>query len=243
MEKFQPVSNIAPTNLRNKIKFYGRMFLDLQILSIYRDIKKVIPAFKGNILDIGCGDGPYKHLLNAKATKYYGIDIAAADEFKYDNKEITVFDGKKIPFEDGKFDAFLCTEVLEHCKDYKELATEMYRVCKENAVGIITVPWSARYHYIPYDYFRYTPSTLKDLFAPFKEVTIINRGTDITAICAKLIVLFFRNIFNQRNPIYVLFAIAFCPILVPVVIMGHLSLLLKIGSNEDPIGYTIIVKK
>jgi len=243
MEKFQPISNISPNSPINKIKFYGRMLLDLQILSIYRNVKKVLPNFKGNVLDIGCGDGPYRHLINASNTKYYGIDIAAADEFKYDNKEITVFDGKKIPFENEKFDAFLCTEVLEHCHDYKELTTEMYRVCKKDAVGIITIPWSARYHYIPYDYFRYTPSTLKELFAPFSEVTIMPRGTDITAICSKLIVLFFRNIFNQRNPIYILLAIIFSPILIPAVLLGHLSLLIKLGSNEDPIGYTVIVKK
>lgn len=243
MEKFQPVSNIAPNSLVNKIKFYGRMFLDLQILSIYRNIKKTLPTFKGNVLDIGCGDGPYRHLLNTNNTTYYGIDIAAADEFKYNNKEITVFDGKKIPFENEKFDAFLCTEVLEHCHDYKELSSEMYRVCKKNAVGIITVPWSARYHYIPYDYYRYTPSTLQELFAPFSEVTILPRGTDITAICSKLIVLFFRNIFNQKNPVYILIAVACSPILIPAVLLGHLSLLIKIGSNEDPIGYTIIVKK
>jgi ubiquinone/menaquinone biosynthesis C-methylase UbiE len=243
MEKFQPVSHIAPNSISNKIKYYGRMLLDLQILSIYRDVKKTVPAFKENVLDIGCGDGPYKHLLSADNIKYFGIDIAAADEFKYDNKEVTVFDGKNIPFENDKFDAFLCTEVLEHCPDYKELVSEIYRVCKKNAVGIITIPWSARYHYIPYDYFRYTPSTLKDLFSSFSEVSITPRGTDITAISSKLIVLFFRNIFSQRNPIYVLLALLFSPILIPVILLGHLSLIFKFGSDEDPIGYTVIVKK
>jgi ubiquinone/menaquinone biosynthesis C-methylase UbiE len=243
MENFQPVSNIAPNTPINKIKFYGRMLLDLQILSIYRNLKKILPVFKGKVLDIGCGGSPYKHLLQADHTKYYGIDIAGASQFKYNNSEVTIFDGKKIPFEDNTFDAFLCTEVLEHCPDYRELISEMYRVSKKDATGIITVPWSARFHYIPYDYFRYTPSTLKDLFSSFSQVTITPRGTDITAISSKIIVLFYRNLFNQKNLIYILLSVIFSPVLVLVVLLGHLSLLLNIGSSDDPIGYTILVKK
>ena len=43
-EKFQPISNTPPIGFAGKIKFYGRMLLDLQILTIFKDVKKYLPG-------------------------------------------------------------------------------------------------------------------------------------------------------------------------------------------------------
>ncbi|WP_118974362.1 class I SAM-dependent methyltransferase [Taibaiella koreensis] len=243
MEKFQPIANTAPTTFVGKVKFYFRMVLDLQILTIYSAMKKELPRFEGKVLDVGCGDSPYYHLLHKDKTNYYGIDVAIADDFKYSNEKITIFDGKHIPFNDGFFDAFLCTEVLEHCFEFQALIDDMYRVSRKGAKGIITIPWSARYHYIPYDYFRYTPSTLKKIFTSFGKVEVYGRGTDLTAICAKIIVLFFRNFTTPRYFWTIPFLLVLFPCFIFAVLLGHLSLLLNLGSGEDPLGYTIIVEK
>jgi ubiquinone/menaquinone biosynthesis C-methylase UbiE len=244
-EEFRPVNHTPPASFSGKIKFYGRMLLDLQILTIYGDIVKTIPAFKGNVLDVGCGQSPYKFLLNAADTKYFGVDIVDAEKFDYDNSDITPFDGENIPFEDGKFDGLICTEVLEHVQNYQKLIDEMHRVMKKGGTGIVTIPWSARYHYIPYDFFRYTPSSLKTMFSKFSEAKIKNRGTDIANIANKVIVLWFRNLIPSQiwKWIFVPVWVALCPILITVVLLAHLSLILNFGSDEDPLGYTIIVKK
>lgn len=92
----------------------------------------------------------------------------------------------------------MCTEVLEHVEDYQTLVNEVYRVLKPGGSAIFTIPWSARYHYIPYDYFRYTPSSLQKIFSKFKDLQIIARGTDVTAISSKLVVLYFRNVFPSE---------------------------------------------
>jgi ubiquinone/menaquinone biosynthesis C-methylase UbiE len=244
-EKFQPLANTAPDSIPKKIRFYGRMILDLQILTIFRDIKKIVPFYEGKVLDVGCGDSPYRFLLNKAQTNYYGIDIADAAKFDYDNTEITAFNGEDIPFEDEMFDAVICTEVLEHVEKYQKLTDELYRVMKKGARGIITIPWSARYHYIPWDYFRYTPSSLKTIFSQFTEVNITPRGTDIAAISSKIIVLYFRNLLPQKmwawllTPIWIVFS----PILIITVIIAHFALWFKLGAEEDPLGYTIIIKK
>lgn len=242
-EQFQPIANTSPDTTLNKLKFFGRMLLDFQILSIYQHVKKVAPKMQGKVLDIGCGDSPYKHLLSP-AVEYKGIDVNIADDFKYKNSNVILFDGKHIPFEDNTFDGIMCTEVLEHCEDFKTLVDEMYRVCKKGAIGVITIPWSARYHYIPYDYFRYTPSTLKNMFSSFSEAEVLNRGTDINAICSKIVVLFFRNLTSFGNPLTFLLAILFSPIvLLPAIIISHIALYFSIGSQDDPLGYTIYIKK
>jgi len=245
MENFRPVKNTAPSSLVGKIIFFGRMVLDFQILTIFRDLKKTVPKFRGDVLDVGCGQSPYRFLLNPEKTNYFGIDIVDAEKFDYANKKITPFNGKDIPFPDEKFDSVICTEVLEHVFEFEALIGEMRRVLKTNGIGIITIPWSARYHYIPYDFFRYTRSSLEKMFAGFSSVQIEARGSDIPVIANKLIVLWMRNLLPKK-----LWKLIFCPLwllFIPipafVVLMAHISLLLNWGSTDDPLGFTITVKK
>jgi SAM-dependent methyltransferase len=244
-ECFRPVSNTPPVGFWGRLKFHGRMIPDLQILTIYRDMKASMRSLTGNVLDVGCGQSPYKHLLDPGTTKYFGIDIAAAYKFDYCNPDITPFHGEVIPFESEMFSGLVCTEVLEHVQNYQKLIEEMYRVMRKGGKGIITIPWSARYHYIPYDFFRYTPATLKTMFASFSVVRIKPRGTDVVTIVSKFIVLWFRNLRPSTVSGWVClpFWIALSPILLVAVALGHLSLLLKVGSEDDPLGYTIIVTK
>ncbi len=221
------------------------MLLDFQILTIFKDVKKEITSYNGNILDIGCGQSPYKFLLNTDRTKYFGIDIVDADKFDYNNVDITPFDGLNIPFENESMDHIFCTEVLEHVEKYQILVDEMYRVMKSGAKGIVTVPFSARYHYIPWDYFRYTPSSLKTIFQKFRTAEIKPRGSDISVIGNKLIVLFFRNLIpkNILQFIFLPFWVLLLPLLSIYILIAHFSLIFNLGSEFDPLGYTIIIKK
>jgi len=244
-EQFQPISNTPPVGFIGKLKFYGRMLLDLQILTIYKDVKKYLPLYKGNVLDIGCGQSPYRFLLNKNETKYFGIDIIDADKFGYHNPDVISFDGKNIPFEADKFDAVICTEVLEHVQDFQYLIDEIYRTTKTNSDIIVTIPWSARYHYIPYDYFRYTPSSLKTMFSKFSHVYIKNRGTDFAVIGSKIIVAFFRGFFPDKAWKYIFFPffLVLLPVLIISIIIAQLAIFFDIGSKDDPLGYTVIIKK
>ncbi len=244
-EGFKPIKNEPPATVIKKIKFYGRMILDLQILTIYTDIKKEFPYYKGKVLDIGCGQSPYKYLLNKMETEYKGIDVAEASDFDYINKDITFFDGKNIPFDNNTFDAIICTEVLEHVYEHQHLVDEIYRVSKPGAKGIITIPFSARYHYIPHDFYRYTPSALERIFGKFSKIEIIPRGTDVLSICAKIIVLFYRNMLpdNIIKIIFLPFWIAILPVLGITVLVAHISRIFNLGSDLDPLGYTVKIVK
>jgi SAM-dependent methyltransferase len=244
-ESFRPVSNTPPTTVGGKMKFYGRMLVDLQVLTVYRDLRRQLPRFRGEVLDVGCGQSPYRYLLDPRSTHYVGIDILDADRFDYANDEIVPFDGEHIPFPEGHFDAIFCTEVLEHVAHFQELVDEIHRVLKRGGVAVFTVPWSARYHYVPYDFFRYTPSSLDTIFERFENTAITPRGTDVSAIGSKLVVLWSRNLVpSQRwKLIFVPFWILTSPILVAALIVAHVCTLATIGSTDDPLGYTIVTSK
>jgi ubiquinone/menaquinone biosynthesis C-methylase UbiE len=244
-ESFQPISNTRENSFLGLLKFYGRSILDFQFLTIYQSVSKALPQFRGKVLDVGCGQSPYRFLLNKKETTYFGIDINDAEKFKYSNPDIVHFNGEDIPYEANCFDHVICTEVLEHVEKYQYLVDEMYRVMKKDATGIITVPFSARYHYIPWDFFRYTPSSLKSIFSKFSSVSIESRGGEIAVIGNKFIVLFFQNIFpkNKGLILFIPIWILFLPLLFFIVAAAHLSLFFGLGSKNDPLGYTVIIKK
>jgi hypothetical protein len=110
---------------------------------------------------------------------------------------------------------------------------------------LITIPWSARFHYVPHDYHWFTPTALTELFATFSSISIMPRGTDITTIAAKIIVVFSRSIIRERRIQWLglLLAILCSPILIASIVVGHLSLFYDIGNSDDPLGYTVRLVK
>jgi ubiquinone/menaquinone biosynthesis C-methylase UbiE len=245
-ERLQPFRNAPPDSFVNKLKFEARLLADFQVRTVYLRLRGIVPALTGTILDVGCGESPYKHLVTGSDARYVGIDIQGSDKFGYDNRDAIHFDGRTIAAPDESFDHFLCTEVLEHVADAGKLIAEMHRVLKKGGTGIVTVPWSARFHYIPFDYHRFTPSALGPMFSAFSSVAIEPRGTDLTVIASKIVVAYLRGILPQRSPASwprVLVTSALTPLVVSAVALGHLSLALRWGSTDDPLGYVVLVTK
>lgn len=148
--------------------------------SIYQFVNSNSGVFNGNLLDIGCGEMPYKKeiLSNRKVTKYVGLDIFGALEYKKGVKPDYFWDGIKMPFEDGLFDSGFATEVLEHCPDPLMTLTEINRVLKPDSPLILTVPYLWPTHESPFDFYRYTPFALKNLLeqSGFKQIEITCLG-------------------------------------------------------------------
>jgi SAM-dependent methyltransferase len=245
-DQFKPLKNFPPTTLTNRLLFTVRVLIDFQVRTVYMAMKRFLPDLTGRIVDVGAGDGPYRHLVNTKTAEYYGLDIEAAEHFGYTNRTIVHFDGAIIPFESSSMDHFICTEVLEHVENPETLINEIFRVLRPGGRGVVTIPWSARYHYIPYDYHRFTPTALGRLFSGFSSTTIEPRGTDITVIVSKIIVVYARLCIPRRRRTLVITAIpvlSLLPLIALCVVLGHVSILLKLGSVDDPLGYTIWVQK
>jgi len=242
-ESFKPIAHTPPDGFLNSLKFFVRLLIDFQVLTVYRELKKFIKKKNGTVLDLGCGASPYRHLLSPQF-EYTGIDHFDSASFGY-NTDVLKFDGVNIPFQENSIGTIICTEVLEHTQRPQELVDDMFRVLQKEGTAFITIPWSARFHYIPYDYYRFTPYMLKIIFKKFSEIEILPRGTDITVIASKIILIFARQFSGGflRKIIAFPFVLILSPCLLILVIIGHLSLLLNIGSTNDPLGYTIKLKK
>jgi SAM-dependent methyltransferase len=245
-EAFKPIPIRRASGAIGRALFELRMVVDLQLLTCTRFLAPHLARFEGTVLDVGCGEMPFRDLL-APGASYTGIDIAMADDFGMrGSPEIVPFDGRVIPFPDASFDHVLCTEVLEHAADPVALVAEIYRVLKPGGTLLATVPFAARVHYAPHDFHRFTRYRLAGLFADFAAVTIEERGEDLSVIANKMIVVCAR-LARLRPPAALMWRLPALAGLLPVsaVALGiaHLALVLGWGSKMDPLGYGILARK
>lgn len=132
---------------------------------IFKAISTVFPLFKGNVLDSGCGDMPYKKIIleNKEVKSYVGLDIESALDYNSVKPDF-YWDGISMPFEKETFDVVISTEVLEHILNPDMYLLEVKRVLKPGGFFFFTVPFLMSLHEIPNDYYRYTPYSLEIIF-------------------------------------------------------------------------------
>lgn len=133
----------------------------------------------GNLLDVGCGQSPYKPILLSPqgcADQYVGLDLN--DNPVHVNQPDVLWDGRSIPLEDSSFDSVVLTEVLEHCPEPRDLLGEVNRVMKPGAKLFGTVPFIYPLHEAPWDFYRYTPFAIERLAkqTDFKVIKIESLG-------------------------------------------------------------------
>jgi len=130
------------------------------LLKFVKTEAKKIPA-GASIIDLGAGELRYKQYF--QHCRYVSQDLGIGDnEWDFDNIEIksSIYD---VPVKKDSFDYVLCTQVLEHL-EYPDLAfKEFHRILKKNGKLILTVPLGFGEHQAPYDFFRYTRYSLKNL--------------------------------------------------------------------------------
>lgn len=239
-EQMKPVPVRIRSGFAGQCAFWLRRSADLQLQTIWRFLGPILPALEGKVLDVGCGEMPFRFALTGNV-QYTGIDVAAADSFGMTrDSAIQLFDGRQIPFPDDHFHHVLCTEVLEHAEDPEMLMAEMYRVLKPGGSLILTVPFSARVHHAPYDFHRFTSYRLAQLLSPFDQYDIAVRGNDIASIANKLIVLTMALLQPRFRILWNLFLAILCgPIAAVFVVAARISIALSLGSKDDPLGYAV----
>jgi SAM-dependent methyltransferase len=239
IEVFQP----KPVKMNSPLMFRMRCLFDLQLSTIFEKLKIELPQLEGGVIDVGAGESPWRFLLNSKCD-YVGLDIANSDDFKMQSsrEDITYYEGGEFPFPGKEFSAAICIETLEHIFEPKQMLAEIFRVLDDGGMLLISVPWSARRHHIPYDFFRYTPEGLNHLLgqAGFVGIEISPRGSEAHVIANKLLIFGIGNLKAKKNAIYLLKLILILflvPMLVFWFLMSWLNQLLGVRSDVDPLGY------
>ncbi|MEM6517247.1 MAG: class I SAM-dependent methyltransferase [Bacteroidota bacterium] len=106
----------------------------------------------GKVLDIGCGNKPYKSLFDNKYVDYLGCDVVQSNQNKVD----LICHATDIPLANSSIDTIFCTQVIEHIEDTNALLKEVYRLLVPNGVIILSGPMYWHLHEEPHDFFRFT---------------------------------------------------------------------------------------
>lgn len=120
-----------------------------------RSLCKMLPVIGQTeavkILDVGCGDKPYRSWFGPNVTQYIGIDI-----FQGKVVDVVVSETMCFPFQDQSFDVVFSTQSIEHMKQPDLTLKEMDRVLKMGGKLILSMPFLYNEHGSPHDFRRLT---------------------------------------------------------------------------------------
>lgn len=142
-------------SFRRKPSNTSRVWLDREMADFGRGLGE-----GAMVLDAGAGEQPYRH--------HFGHCVYEAADFqavKKDYAESTyVCDLARIPVQDGRFDAVIFSQVMEHLPEPGAVLAELNRVLKPGGVLFYSGPLWFEEHEKPYDFYRYTRFALHHLF-------------------------------------------------------------------------------
>ena len=216
---------------------------DLQVASVLRHLRPWLAGLSGSVLDVGCGAQPYRHLV-PPSCEYQGLVWEGAEtHFNYNAPDTVYYAGGDFPFADSTYDYLFHTEVLEHVYAKERFLRECRRVLKPGGIMLLAVPFQVRYHYIPCDFWRFTPAGLERLLvdAGFENVRISPRGNDITVAAYKMASLVYRWL--RGGVLGKALGLLFFPVALASLAVGQVSLRLEVGSPDDCLGYVATAQR
>ncbi|MCJ2033147.1 class I SAM-dependent methyltransferase [Methylobacterium sp. J-068] len=235
---------VARAGLLGRLIGRVQWLADLQVFTASRDAQAWLRQRRGPLLEVGCGEQPYRRFVPA-ACRYTGIDRAEAGaDFRMSPlSDITYYSGATFPVASASMDALFHTEVMEHVLETGAFLDECARVLRPGGAMFFTVPFQARYHFKPHDYFRFTPAALAHLLAThgFEAVTVSPRGNDIAVAGYKVAAIPFRWAYEGLLG-KLLFAAAI-PLTATALLVAHAAMAFRLGSDDDCLGYSVTARR
>jgi SAM-dependent methyltransferase len=141
------------------------------------------------VLDAGCGVGWGTALLAERAKRATGIDISpvAVAEATRRHGDVAVFepgDLRRVPFDDGEFDAVVSFEAIEHVADAEQALDELRRVLRPGGLLLISTPNRGVYpEGNPFHHHEFTAEEFEaSLAARFENVAVYRQHTYIATL-------------------------------------------------------------
>ncbi len=100
---------------------------------------------RGNLLEVGCGEGRGINLLKPLVRHYTAIDkiedVVAALKAQHPESTFIASDIPPFPInEDAAFDSVISFQVIEHIRDDMYFLREIHRMLKSSGVALLTTP-------------------------------------------------------------------------------------------------------
>ena len=132
-------------NTANKTYEYNRIADRKRVDFIASVLEQSLPV-NGKILDVGCGNGVISRHLGRLGYNVLGIDVSektietARQISPMPNVQFMTRSAEELVASGEKYDAVICSEVLEHLNDPGKLLKVLHDCLADNGKRIITVP-------------------------------------------------------------------------------------------------------
>ena len=246
-ETFRPWVISKNPGLLGSILYWIRLGIDTPYQGLITGVKPILKEFSGHVLDVGAGSQFFRRYL-AKTVSYRALELKREEHlfgWEEDSHNRDFYDGTEMPYGNETFDNILCLDVLEHSENPEQLISEIARILKPAGTAVISAPFSSKWHYIPHDYWRFTPSGFKKLFSKIKTLKlqkILRRGTDFTVIfhttaSALTGFLFKKSILSK------IIGVLFFPLAYLAGLLANICDYFDLGAPENNLGYICILTK
>lgn len=171
---------------------------------IFEDWAAQVRPKKLTILDVGGRYQPYRPLFEGRIDRYIAVDVLKTDLVS------VLASGEALPFPSGTFDLVITTQVFEYFADPQTAARQVHAVLKPGGVLLASAVACAP-RFADEEHWRFTPSGLRSLLAPFQTVEIVPELYSVSSL-VRTINLAMNN-FVRYESVRKLYGHTVCPLL------------------------------
>jgi SAM-dependent methyltransferase len=217
---------------------WKRKYLSPVLLNLHLElVPRLLTHARGTFLDVGCGTMPFRRYVETRVERYDSLDIEPRVPGVTFVSDICAMPMVRT----NGYDGALCSEVLEHVGDPQRALLEVHRILRPGGKLLLSVPFLARLHEEPRDYFRYTRHGLAHLLAGggFQVVEIVPIGSVFSFLGHQISILLLSA--TYRIPVVrdLAFGVNALAVVLPCYLLDRLSRL----RPKLPAGYVAVATK